>query len=88
MNNARVNGESHQLQVLFVAVGRSVMHSTVSFSVAQRWISTVIQQMLHTPKSINLWDLNTEIISSNNSKQFCSYLYNTFQMFGVQKYFF
>jgi len=54
---ARVKGQSHQLQVLFVAVGRSIMHSAVSFSVAQRWISTIIQQMLHTPKSIKMYGI-------------------------------
>lgn len=52
VDDVRVKGQSHQLQVLFVAMSRSIMHSTVSFSVAQRWISTIIQQMLHTPESI------------------------------------
>ncbi len=61
VDDVRVKGQSHQLQVLFVAVSRSIMHSTVSFGVAQRWISTIIQQMLHTPESIEAHDAQLKL---------------------------
>lgn len=60
VDDVRVKSQSHQLQVLFVAVSRSIMHSTVSFGVAQRWISTIIQQMLHTPESIETQGTQTQ----------------------------
>lgn len=47
------NRRTHQFQVLLVAVGSSIVNSTVTFRVDQGWVGTVVQQMLQATSNKN-----------------------------------
>lgn len=46
LTSTKEAGQTHQLQVLFVAMVSCIVNSTVTLGIDHRWISTIVQEML------------------------------------------